>query len=98
MTVEEPVLAPPWREEDGPGPVMWVWPDGAQPALRVKLEDRWTVAPVTARADYADGRVAYHVVVTLPPPSEGGAHRAYWWPSPRLRVAWGSAVEPVRAG
>jgi hypothetical protein len=94
--VDEPEQVPPWREGDGPPPTMWVWPGGHQPALKVRVDGRWVTAVVEARADYPDGRVAYHVDITFPEPSSGGTHRAYWWPQDGLRVAWRSSVEPER--
>ncbi|MEU6965133.1 hypothetical protein [Streptomyces chrestomyceticus] len=76
---EEPEQAPPWREGDGPRPRVSCWPAGARPALYVTLrrggraEERY--APVTARHDYQDGRVAYHVEIKV---VDGTVHRAYW--------------------
>jgi hypothetical protein len=77
---------------------MWTWLPHERPALSVLIDGRWVHAAVTARADYADGRVAYHVVVTLPG-DEGGHHRAYWWPQEgKLRAVPGEYGEPTRAG
>ncbi|MEV0779160.1 hypothetical protein [Streptomyces sp. NPDC050428] len=82
----EPEQAPPWREEHGPRPATRSWDYGDRPALEVRLEGKWRYCTVGARADWADGRVAYHVDV--PAPSGGGwTHRAYWWPQDGLRAA-----------
>ncbi|MEV8398786.1 hypothetical protein [Streptomyces niveus] len=82
----EPEQAPPWREGLGPRPTMRSWDYADRPALEVLLGGRWRYCVVGARADWVDGRVAYHV--TVPSPSgSGGAHRAYWWPQEGLRVA-----------
>lgn len=81
----EPEQAPPWREELGPRPTVRSWDYPDRPALEVLLDGRWRYCVVGARADWADGRVAYHV--TVPSPSGGGGHRAYWWPQEGLRVA-----------
>ncbi|WP_381801260.1 hypothetical protein [Streptomyces niveus] len=82
----EPEQAPPYRAEHGPPPVMTTWDYPDQPALEVLVEGRWQYAPVGARANYPDGRVAYHVDIQLPR-SGGWTHRAYWWPQEGLRVA-----------
>ncbi|MFB7270646.1 hypothetical protein [Streptomyces sp. NPDC056244] len=97
---DEPEQAPPWRPEDGPQPDMSVWPYSGRPALSVRIGARWIYAPVTARADYEDGRIAYHVTIVLPEPLSGGQlgafHRAYWWPQAgRLKVAHGPQVPPI---
>jgi len=82
----EPETAPPWREAHGPRPTMRSWDYADRPALEALIDGRWRYCPVGARADYADGRVAYHVTVwTLR--TGGGTHRAYWWPQEGLRVA-----------
>lgn len=92
--VDGPVEAPPWRPELGPAPTVMVWPPGRTPALMVRAAGRWRYAPVHARHAYPDGRVAYMVTVDLTGRLEV-VYRTYWWPQPGLRVAHGSAVEPV---
>ncbi|WP_158857537.1 hypothetical protein [Streptomyces sp. NRRL B-1347] len=86
--IEEPEQAPPWRPEHGPAPQVHTWPCGGRPALEVYANGRWRYAPVGARHDYADGRVAYLVEVDLDG-STSVSHRAYWWPQPGLRKAHG---------
>lgn len=90
---DEPAQAPPWRAEDGPLR-MRHWGHGHRPALWVLVERRWTWMAVDTRADYQDGRVAYHGDIHLPDLSDRRVvmtyRRAYWWPQPgRLRVAQG---------
>lgn len=83
---DEPEQAPPWREEHGPPPVRRCWDYAGRPALKVRINGRWQYAPIGSRADYPDGRVAYHVTIQMP---GGGAHRAYWWPQDGLRRGYG---------
>ncbi|MFK8851654.1 hypothetical protein [Streptomyces sp. Ac-502] len=93
---EEPEQAPPWRPEEGPQPQVWCFPAGDRPALYVSLRrdgrEEVRYAPVTARHDYPDGRVACHVEIKI---DDGTVHRAYWWPQPSLRVAHRSASAPA---
>lgn len=102
MSVEEiPEAAParPWRREDGPPPRVRTWPPGNRPALLVRSAGRWRRARVTARQDWADGRVIYQVEVDL----LGDAtvtHRLYQWPQPGLRAVREPAAStgPDRGG
>lgn len=82
----EPEQAPPWRPDLGPRPTMRSWDYPDRPALEVLLDGRWRYCVVGARADWADGRVAYHVDVPAPV-GGGGTRRAYWWPQEGIRVA-----------
>lgn len=71
---------------------MTTYPPGHQPALYALVDGRWLWMTVTARADWADGRIAYHGDVSFPDPTDrryiSPRHRAYWWPQPgRLRLA-----------
>lgn len=85
----EPVQAPPHRPEHGPPPTMRCWDYADEPTLKVRINGKWQHCPVGARADYADGRVAYHVTIQMPE-AGGGTHRAYWWPQDGLRRGSGS--------
>ena len=80
------VEARPWRPGDGPPPKVRTWPPGEQPALWVWLRGKWQYAPVTARQDWADGRVVYQVEVEAEHATEVSARR-YQWPQPGLRAA-----------
>jgi len=95
--VDEPEQAPPWRPEMGPPPERWVWPPKDPPALWVRIDGRWCNATVLARDVYADGRVAYRVVVSLRAPYAGTTERMYWWPQEGLRVAHRGSGRPERA-
>ncbi|MFD9868499.1 hypothetical protein ACFXI8_27020 [Streptomyces niveus] len=55
-------------------------------ALEVLIDGRWRYCPVGARADYPDGKIAYHVTIRTPR-TGGSTHRAYWWPEDGLRAA-----------
>ncbi len=77
-TIPEPEQAPPWRPEHGPQPTVWTWPPGDRPGLRIWANGAWRYAAVTARHDYEDGRVAYHVLIDVDG-STSIKHRAYWW-------------------
>lgn len=94
-TTEEPTAARPWRPEDGPRPVVWTWPSGGRPALRVWSAGKWRYAPVRQRQDWADGSVRYQVEVDLHG-TTSVTTRTYVWPHPGLRVAHGSGSEPSR--
>ncbi|WP_369266084.1 hypothetical protein [Streptomyces harbinensis] len=75
-----------------PDPEVTVYPPGRQPLLRVSWEGTQPLCPVMARQDWADGRVAYQVVV---PTSFGrGAIRLLWWDPRRIRA--GCARSPPR--
>ncbi|MFF3248946.1 hypothetical protein ACFYWY_35665 [Streptomyces sp. NPDC002870] len=92
-SVPEPVEARPWVPDDGPPPHVWTWPRTDPPALLVRSRGRWHWATVTARQDYADGRVVYQVVVDL----DGFTSvitRLYAWPQPGLRVGYRSTSQP----
>ncbi|MEU3760973.1 MULTISPECIES: hypothetical protein [Streptomyces] len=80
---------------------MWTWPLADPPVLWLRSRGRWRWATVRARQNWADGRVAYQVLVDL----DGSAAmvtRAYWWPQQALWVAHRSASpasrEPGRGG
>lgn len=91
----EAVEAPPWREGEGPAPRMHVYVRGEQPAMQVYTEGRWRSCVVQARADWFDGRVAYHVAVTLyRAGAEGVCLRAYWWDAAAMRPAAGYRPPP----
>lgn len=91
--VSEPVEARPWREADGPPPVVWIWPRKDPPALWVWSKGHWRWANVMARQDRPNGRTAYQVSVDLDGSTAMSA-RTYWWPHPGLRVAHRSAYAP----
>lgn len=65
-------------------PEVTVYPPGRTPLLRVSWEDTRPVCPVMARQDWADGRVAYQVVV--PTPVGCGAIRLLWWDPSTMRA------------
>jgi hypothetical protein len=87
----EPV--PPGRPQDGPPPRMHVYvseeyPPGDEPLMHVRWQGRWLLAPVRARADWADGRVVYHVDLRL---WRGGC-----WGSYPYALLWGTgALRPL---
>ncbi|WP_301128624.1 hypothetical protein [Streptomyces cacaoi] len=85
MSEEEPdaVEAPPWRPDLGPEPRMRRY--DTPPLLLVRIEGRWRRCVVEARSDWADGRVAYHVELTLP--GVGTVYRTYWWDPRTMRPA-----------
>jgi hypothetical protein len=94
--MDEPDQAPPWNPADGPGPAMWTWLPHERPAMSVLIDGHWVHATVTARAEYRDGRVAFHVVLT-PPGESGGTHRAYWYPQDdKLRTVGDGGGTPTR--
>ncbi|MER7497071.1 hypothetical protein ABT033_31300 [Streptomyces pharetrae] len=93
--IPEPELARPWRPEDGPRPVVWTWPPGDRPALKVWSSGRWRYAPVMARQDWADGTVRYQVEVDLRGDTRMSS-RTYQWPQPGLRVAHRSGSKPSK--
>lgn len=93
----EPVETPPWNAETGPAPVVWSWPAGDRPALKVWSMGRWRYAPVRARQDWPDGTVVYQVSVDLDG-STSVVPRSYAWPQPGLRVAHGSQSQPSASG
>ncbi|WP_369265826.1 hypothetical protein [Streptomyces harbinensis] len=76
--------AAPWRPDMRvPVPEVTVFPPGRQPLLQVAWRGARPVCPVLARQDWADGRVAYQVVV---PTSIGcGAIRLLWWDPSTMR-------------
>ncbi|MFD8477259.1 hypothetical protein ACFV2E_35260 [Streptomyces globisporus] len=76
----------PWREADGPPPVVRCWPPAHRPALYVWSHGRWRYAPVHARQTYADGTVAYQVTVDLAGDTTV-TWRLYGWPQPGLCLA-----------
>ncbi|WP_326844560.1 hypothetical protein OHB33_41165 (plasmid) [Streptomyces sp. NBC_01558] len=92
--LEDPVEAQPWREGDGPQPSVWTWPLTDPPALWVRQNGSWRWAPVTARQDWPDGRVAYQVLIDTDG-TTSKSHRTYWWPHNGLRVAHRSAADPT---
>jgi hypothetical protein len=84
--VPEPVLARPWRPEDGPRPRVTVYPRTGAPALAVWSAGAWRYAVVRARHDWPDGRVHYQVAVDLLGDTTVRTV-TYQWPQPGLRVA-----------
>jgi hypothetical protein len=87
---DEPEQARPWAPEDGPEPRMTIYSYGHKPALRALVDGHWLWMDVGMRADYQDGRVAYHGDIQLPYPGGNwqSHRRAYWWPQPgQLRIA-----------
>lgn len=78
--------ARPGQRGDWPEPVVWLWPRVGRPALWVWSHGAWRWAPVVARQDWPDGRVAYQVEVDLTG-STSVTCRTYWWPHEGLRVA-----------
>lgn len=77
---QEAAEARPWRSADGPAPRMHSYPPGARPLMTIRIEGAWRVCPVRSRADWPDGRVAYHVDVKLQRNGVTGTYpRAYWW-------------------
>ncbi|AKG41398.1 hypothetical protein SXIM_00140 [Streptomyces xiamenensis] len=65
-------------------PEITVCTPGRQSLLRVSWEGTQLVCPVLARQDWADGRVAYQVV--MPTPVGCGAIRLLWWDSSTMRA------------
>jgi hypothetical protein len=85
-SIPEPEPARPWRREDGPEPKVTTYPQVGDPVLWVWSHGAWRWAPVTARQDWADGRVIYQVSVDLDG-TTSVTHRNYPWPQPGLRIA-----------
>lgn len=55
-----------WREGmDVPRPEVRVYPRVGRPILWVYVQGAWRFAPVTARHDWADGRIVYQCEVRL---------------------------------
>ncbi|MFZ3562789.1 hypothetical protein [Streptomyces sp. BH055] len=95
---QEPAQAPPWRSDMGPEPAVFTWPHGDRPAMWVQIGPVWRYAPVTGKFEWGDGRVSYAVEVALGERGSSRVHRAYWWPSARLRPAHGSQVPASLSG
>ncbi|MGP4003509.1 hypothetical protein [Streptomyces sp. 8N706] len=84
--IPEAEEAPPWRSDMGvPEPEVTCYPPGKAPGLAVYVQGRWRYALVRMRHTWADGRVAYHVSIRLPRPSECSYARAYWWDQPGVQ-------------
>ncbi|MGP4001411.1 hypothetical protein [Streptomyces sp. 8N706] len=95
--VPETEEAPPWRSDMGvPEPEVTCYPPGQAPGLAVYVQGRWRYAIVRMRHTWADGRVAYHVSIRLPWPSECSYARAYWsdQPGSSLYIRRGTGGEP----
>ncbi|MFD5428274.1 hypothetical protein [Streptomyces sp. NPDC127084] len=90
----EPAETRPWRPEDGAPPQVWLWPQGHAPALLVYTGKRWRWALVTARQDWANGRVVYQATITV---HGSTTTHLYPWPQPGLRVCSRGSAEPYRA-
>lgn len=84
--------APPWRPEDGPAPIVTTWPRAARPALKIRVKGTWRYASVTARQEWANGRVAYQVELDADG-STAVTQRTFWWGQPGVRFAHGSPVQ-----
>jgi hypothetical protein len=78
--------ARPWQPADGPIRTR-AWGPREQPWLQVRAEETWCPARLTMREDRQNGRVIYHVLITLPSNPVGVVHRAYWWDPAMIRPA-----------
>lgn len=96
MSLDEPIEVRPWDESQGPAPRATVYPRGGEPALWVRAGGGWRYAVVRQRSDWADGRVVYHVAVSLDGVST--VRRAYWWGQPGVRIAHGPGDRRYSAG
>ncbi|MEU5838626.1 hypothetical protein ABZ820_33840 [Streptomyces diacarni] len=74
------VEARPWRRGEEPEPRYRFFPYSEAPGLSIRVQGRWHHAAVRAREDRADGRVIYHVEISLTVGGVRGTYRkAYVW-------------------
>lgn len=92
--IPDAIPARPWRPEDGPKPVAWMWPRLDPPAVWVRSGGRLRRATVMAKQVWADGSTYYQVAVDLHGDTTVRT-LLYRWPQPGLRMAHRSPYEPT---